>query len=719
MGDFPLPNSPRTWQLALLTIVYAFIFYYLSFFPRLNVAYHQGFWWTEEVNHPVPAQNQSGKSSEVIVSTSFPRYVTSFVEREMYVNIRNPTDTPLKMSVVVQQKTPDKGLYELLFSVQPNYPGASDTFPTTNQTLTLAGHDSRSLTYLLRASAIQKNESSKPPTYVVDDRLQGNPLYGNIEIWINGARVNLKQPNIIMASGWKSLLDSFIKVLLLPPWSNGLLVLGVMALIWYLDADRIIATRKNEKTGQNELETANQNSSLCVLVPTRREMGVGFEKFLGILTLFTITSVFIVVSFQLLLGFIYWLNFLAPGAKRAAVTSIVIFIVLLLIWLQIAKYYYQQIDARMDRPASSEKTGQARTEPSQAKQELGLSSISLEQLRQLFATQQLSQLAPRLGELDQTLKDQLKELNANLENRFGALSVDLREFAFVQALNSAPDKRTLGDFDFYLTLQKEPKLLERGIRMALGETIANLQSSDLDLSRLSPTLKGELCELALDCPLLEFNDHIPVLNQLVSTSDPVIDGVLKAKAKNEDPEADNILGWMIKNSERFDLLLELANLLPHLTRDQWLKCLIKLPTEEYAGLTPILIEEFFDRAHQALDADQESVVKILAMEGAQGLATIRKMLEVGKPAWFVDADFALRFIESELVHVPSDVDFIQTLQQISKEWRSTRRRSDLSAVQSRGFKAIVRTNWDRMENIRLADLPDSIRPRVSKIMLIT
>lgn len=232
-SEWPLPSTRKGWVLAAVLLLFAFFLYYFFLYPDLERDYYRNFWH----NPSSSGGSFSGRSSgKVEVETYTPRYLASFVEQEMWLLVRNCSTATLEIEV------------RLTVPVHP--PDVVVTW-RGEQTSAEFGSETISLGEVPPSATVRIGVWVKVrQIYVKPIGAAGDSAAGDRTVKF-GVDVRSRQPGTQNDGDWpkfepvhasglleakvdaaSALFQSFIKVILLPPWSNALLPALVLFIVW-------------------------------------------------------------------------------------------------------------------------------------------------------------------------------------------------------------------------------------------------------------------------------------------------------------------------------------------------------------------------------------------------------------------------------------------------------------------------------------------------------
>ncbi len=217
MGNLPFPHTPAGWRNGILLTTFLFLLYYVWFFPSLKQVYLDQFWQPNRAcyDFDTPDGVCDGKDpqhqGDLEIAVSVPQWVSDFVEREAIVTIQNISDKDIQTTLRVVPGASPNQQRPLKIRIRPDGEKTS------------VGLSEAFLTVSLPVSSTVTGKF----WFQVEDKITETdsiPLYFYLD-----HKINL-QSNVSTVVRWKVLLYSFITVILLPPWSNGLL--PTLALFW-------------------------------------------------------------------------------------------------------------------------------------------------------------------------------------------------------------------------------------------------------------------------------------------------------------------------------------------------------------------------------------------------------------------------------------------------------------------------------------------------------
>jgi hypothetical protein len=222
-------KSPHSWMWAILLVVFLFVLYYLIFFPWLNQVYLAQFWntlsscYSFDTEGECTVDNQGQAQGDLSLDFQIPKYVSDFVEREIVINIRNRSGKSRSVTLVVAPETQE----HLNVRIRQDAKEAEGV-QSGSMTFDIPAYATASGKIWLKAEECTRAGGRASPGVLG----QSVPL----RFYLQGHELTLQpKPDWPYVVPWKTLLHSFIKVILLPPWSNGLLPALAIAWAWYLE----------------------------------------------------------------------------------------------------------------------------------------------------------------------------------------------------------------------------------------------------------------------------------------------------------------------------------------------------------------------------------------------------------------------------------------------------------------------------------------------------
>lgn len=202
----PFPKTRDGWLVGILLSISMFLVYYFlpsPLFHQLENAYLEHFWQGE------PKEIQG---TELEIEIRVPRYVSSFVEREIVMSIRNLTDSSISAGIIVS-------IEDALAIVRADTEIAASTYSGSSTVpfgiIPPKGTITRGLWF---QPLIAEQESIHLAFYLQTG--------ADVKSLTNGR-------TSIAVSSEKTLVQSFIRVLLLPPWLNLFLPITALILTWF------------------------------------------------------------------------------------------------------------------------------------------------------------------------------------------------------------------------------------------------------------------------------------------------------------------------------------------------------------------------------------------------------------------------------------------------------------------------------------------------------
>lgn len=225
MDNLPIPKSKTGLFGGLLLTIFSFLVYYLCLYSGLETTYY-GHYWTKGPYSP--------STIKADIDIYAPRFLYSFVEREFIIQASNPDPkVPISIAIVISQKQPPDDLMILICPEQSNNTKGCDKGSSTISFDQILPHSTVSQTVWVSVKPISKG-AYHPPDYLYFD-------YYLIEK--DQKTGELKEPKQLPNSDasraafvkFQTFVQSFISVILLPPWSNGLIPILAFLVTWYFE----------------------------------------------------------------------------------------------------------------------------------------------------------------------------------------------------------------------------------------------------------------------------------------------------------------------------------------------------------------------------------------------------------------------------------------------------------------------------------------------------
>lgn len=235
-SKLPFPQSRKTWVIALFLIALYLPSYYYFFYSPIEIAYYDNFW-----NRSSYEQSQS----PITVYVLTPRYVYSFVKHEIKIQVTNLSDSTTYQARVVA-KVSKEGDEVLVLSCEDTSEkstgcgqGSSvlllgDIPPggTVTKSFWVSIHNTQPGLITSKLSGEIKFIYLLDTKPVENVRLNSKEFIGEIaENW-DREEVTLSGSSTSTIDLVRAFSHSFIKIFLLPPWSNGLIPLSLLLLVW-------------------------------------------------------------------------------------------------------------------------------------------------------------------------------------------------------------------------------------------------------------------------------------------------------------------------------------------------------------------------------------------------------------------------------------------------------------------------------------------------------
>ncbi len=228
MDKLPVPNTLKGWMYGFLLILVSFFIYYLWLYPGLERTYY-GHYWTAE---PYPIAD-----SDLKIDVLTPRYIYSFVEREIKIQVENTDSADRLIDVVVRAcqpvneytdecNPPDQFMVLMCSSKSDTTIGcnAGGNFVSYG-VIPSKGIATRNIWVSIKPVRLDKKYwwPSKWED-MVNNEIKF-VYYVRTSIESTFQPVYLRGPSTATVSPGPTLLQSFISIILLPPWANGVLPL--------------------------------------------------------------------------------------------------------------------------------------------------------------------------------------------------------------------------------------------------------------------------------------------------------------------------------------------------------------------------------------------------------------------------------------------------------------------------------------------------------------
>lgn len=232
----PFPRHRLPWMVTGVIIIFLMVAYYNLFYSQLETSYFGNFW----INHPV-------EELEYIDLTLYvPRHVSNLSEREMLISITNtysePVNVVLATSAAVDEEHAEDSVVLIRegSTVEPNtYVGSSDiTFnsipPGAIQTrqmwIKTLGQIEGDIE-LLVSIGITRARDGSPLFWGADGVDESNS--SDLENYVPRLdEISFDNTTIIETAAGRTISQSLLRLILLPPWSNGLIPLLVIVSVY-------------------------------------------------------------------------------------------------------------------------------------------------------------------------------------------------------------------------------------------------------------------------------------------------------------------------------------------------------------------------------------------------------------------------------------------------------------------------------------------------------
>jgi hypothetical protein len=226
MKGLPLPKERLGWLLGLVLIFLFFEAYYASpgfLYEKLENAYYENFYRGDPV--------KDEKITSLQMEVRLPQYIASLVEREVLVTFRNVTSqelTDINFIIVGQTVEEPKENIALITKTLPSDEATADASVISIEVIPPYSTITRSI--WIKVPPGQKGEVQMQFHLMMEGIDTASPVF------IDGQTV-------VEINSSKTITQSFVQALLLPPWSNGLL--PILALFWAWYGEQIFDNKKN------------------------------------------------------------------------------------------------------------------------------------------------------------------------------------------------------------------------------------------------------------------------------------------------------------------------------------------------------------------------------------------------------------------------------------------------------------------------------------------
>ena len=221
-------NNTLTFAFLLTSIL--FFVYYLGVFPKLSESYLYNFWETDEQCIDIDP------SGNLCVSYQVPKWINTVAPRELLVFFSNRTNKEIKIFLSFLETSSEK--YKLVVSEQPAFDIGGRNIRTSLSSSELILFSKSTVSFPWSINLFQHKNRYQSQT--ISNVIDGTDFYlvGNFRYCLEGKEcipvaLNLNSKAITL-SPWRAFIDSFIKTILLPPWSNTFLpVIGVFLTFFF------------------------------------------------------------------------------------------------------------------------------------------------------------------------------------------------------------------------------------------------------------------------------------------------------------------------------------------------------------------------------------------------------------------------------------------------------------------------------------------------------
>lgn len=231
-----LPSNPRFLLNFTLLTTLLFSAYYappFSLYDGLEKSYFESFWLTDPSD---PLRNQY---CDLRINAQIPQYLSSFVEREIVVSVENISTTEAASAIIIVKPEVSSSELKSVFIFQSAQASINDRYEGSSSlqfdNIPPRGVETKNLTVKVSPKLEEKTE--------VDFQFY---------LWKADCDEDLLTPNTRIRAtvdADKTIIQSFLQVLLLPPLANG--VLPLIALFFALLYEGVISEIEEKSHSQD------------------------------------------------------------------------------------------------------------------------------------------------------------------------------------------------------------------------------------------------------------------------------------------------------------------------------------------------------------------------------------------------------------------------------------------------------------------------------------
>jgi len=239
----PLPKTRRGWLISVFVIAICFAVYYPFLFPWLESAYRKHFWTS------VPTEVKIG-STKLDVTIRTPKYISSFAAAELVITIKNCNDsldqTANEFEMVLELE--DKEENQIAYLLEGD-----------DEILTITGENRLSFGVIPPGVTITKHIWLRLTNYKLSDSntpndIENTDIHTDIYLMSKSPSGAISWDNIEINRDTDSVIDSLVSLIqaligaiLLPPLSNGLIVLLSLFAVYSIEDYKYIPDRNQDK----------------------------------------------------------------------------------------------------------------------------------------------------------------------------------------------------------------------------------------------------------------------------------------------------------------------------------------------------------------------------------------------------------------------------------------------------------------------------------------
>lgn len=227
MKGMPIPESRWGWVTVVSLTVVAFALYYLVLFPHLMQFYERDLYIGQSTDPELVSSSCSDEARQaldrLIIRVKSPWHVAPFVRRWISVTIRNDGELPVENVEWWLDIYPQGRMAAINSPVLPFLFDESNTLQTSVHFTQIAPY---------------ATVTGRAPVFVASsaEGSVGGPMWIRVQDCIAKIRV-VGDELPLLNNNTRSLAHSLVENLLLPPWSNGLLVAVVFVASYIAEKD--------------------------------------------------------------------------------------------------------------------------------------------------------------------------------------------------------------------------------------------------------------------------------------------------------------------------------------------------------------------------------------------------------------------------------------------------------------------------------------------------